>query len=164
MNYNHDLHHRRSIRLKGYDYSIAGAYFITICTHQREHLFGDIIDGEISVNKLGNIAKLHWQQLQECHSHLKIDEYIVMPNHLHGIIILLDSSIDRPKSISEIIRGFKTFSARRINTIRKQRGIPVWQRDYFDRIIRTDEELDNVRRYIINNPQNWETDTDRQKI
>ena len=90
-----------------------------------------------------------------------MNELVVMPNHLHGIIIL-ESSIDYRKSISEIIRGFKTFSAKAINNERGVRGIPVWQRNYYDRIIRNELELDRVRQYIINNPQNWDTDKNNQ--
>jgi putative transposase len=157
MNYNPELHHRRSIRLKGYDYSTAGAYFITICTHDREQLFGDIVDRTMVLNELGNIAQLHLQKLERHHANLILDRSVVMPNHLHGIMIL-DSSIEDSKSISEIIGSFKTFSARKINKIRKLKGVPVWQRNYYERIIRTETELDYVRQYIVNNPINWQID------
>jgi REP element-mobilizing transposase RayT len=157
MSYNPEFHHRRSIRLKGYDYSTVGAYFITICTHEREQLFGNILDRTMVLNELGNIAQLHWQKLPRHRSNLIIDRSVVMPNHLHGIIIL-DLSIDNSKSISEIIGSFKTFSAREINKIRKAKGVPVWQRNYYERIIRTETELDCVRQYIIDNPINWQTD------
>jgi putative transposase len=161
MKYDPDFHHRQSIRLNGYDYSKSGAYFITICTHEREHLFGNIIDATIALNTLGDIARSHWQQLAQYHTNLIMDESIVMPNHLHGIIIL-DSSLENTKSISEIIRGFKTFSAKGINKKRGLRGVPVWQRNYYDRIIRNELELDRVRQYIINNPRNWDTDKNNQ--
>ncbi len=142
MNYNPKFHHRRSIRLKGYDYSTAGAYFITICTHEREQTFGDVLDRTMVLNELGHIAQLHWQKLARHYSHLIVDRSVVMPNHLHGII-LLDLSIlhergyanDDSKSISEIIGSFKTFSARAINKIRQLNGVPVWQRNYYERII-----------------------------
>ncbi len=165
MNYNPELHHRRSIRLKGYDYSIDGAYFITICTHNREQLFGNILDRSMALNELGHITQLHWQKLARHHANLILDRSVVMPNHLHGIMIL-DSSIlqergyadEDSKSISEIIGSFKTFSAREINKIRKLKGVPVWQRNYYERIVRTEIELNYVREYIINNPLNWQTD------
>lgn len=129
MKYNPDFHHRQSIRLNGYDYSRSGAYFITICTHDREHLFGDIVNETMELNTFGDIArsrsvpfgKSHWQQLSEHHPNITVDESVVMPNHLHGIIILESSSIYK-KSISEIIRGFKTFSAKAIN---QKRGLRV---------------------------------------
>jgi putative transposase len=131
MKYDSDFNHRQSIRLNGYDYSTSGAYFITICTHEREYLFGDIVDGIMELNIFGNVARSHWQKLSQHHPNIIIDESIVMPNHLHGIIIL-ESSIDPTKSISEIIRGFKTFSAKAINKERGLRGAPVWQRNYYD--------------------------------
>jgi putative transposase len=160
MKYNPDFHHRQSIRLKGYDYSRSGAYFITICTHEREYLFGDIVNGTMELNSIGDIARTHWQKLAQHHPNIIVDESIVMPNHLHGIICL-ESSIDTTKSIAEIIRGFKTFSAKAINKERDLRGVPVWQRNYYDRIIRNQLEFDRVRQYIINNPQNWDTDKNR---
>jgi putative transposase len=127
MKYDPDFNHRRSIRLNGYDYSTSGAYFITICTHDREHLFGDIVNEMMEFNTCGDIARSHWQQLAQYHPNIIMDESIVMPNHLHGIIIL-ESSMDYEKSISEVIRGFKTFSAKTINKERGLRGVPVWQR------------------------------------
>jgi putative transposase len=158
VKYNPDFHHRQSIRLQGYDYTKAGAYFITICTHHRAYLFGEIDSGIMELNALGNIAQSHWQKLSQHHANIIVDEFIVMPDHLHGIIMIVESSIDHPQPISEIIRGFKTFSARAINKTRGLRGIPVWQRNYYDRIIRDELEIDRVRQYIINNPQKWDTD------
>jgi putative transposase len=161
MKYDPDFNHRQSIRLNGYDYSTSGAYFITICTHEREHLFGDIANEKMEFNTFGDIARSHWQQLSQHHPHIIMDESILMPNHLHGILIL-ESSIDYKKSISEIIRCFKTFSAKAINKERGLRGIPVWQRSYYDRIIRNELELEHVRQYIINNPRNWDADKNNQ--
>jgi putative transposase len=157
MKYDPDFNHRQSIRLNGYDYSTSGAYFITICTHERDYLFGDVVNETMEFNTFGDIARSHWQQLSHHHSSIIMDESIVMPNHLHGIIIL-ESSTGSTKSISEIIRGFKTFSAQAINKERGLRGVPVWQRNYYDRIIRNELELARVRQYIINNPQNWDAD------
>jgi putative transposase len=158
MKYDPNIHHRRSIRLVGYDYARSGAYFITICTHDRQCIFGDIVDGEMNLNELGNIVRSDWLNLGKHHPNVEIDELVVMPNHLHGIICLDDRSDDRAKSISEIMRGFKTFSARKINKLFGQKGTPIWQRNYYERIVRTEEELENTRNYIINNPMNWHTD------
>lgn len=158
MKYDPNIHHRRSIRLTGYDYSQSGAYFITICTHNRQCIFGDIVDGAMNLNELGNIVRSHWQELEKRHPNVEIDESIVMPNHLHGIIFLDERSSDRLKSISEIIRGFKTFSARKINKFFGRKGTPVWQRNYYERIIRTEDESNNITKYIINNLINWDTD------
>jgi putative transposase len=163
MNYNHNLHHRHSIRLSGYDYSQAGAYFITICTHDRSSIFGEIVDGEMINNNLGYIVRSRWDNLSKHHQNVELDESVIMPNHLHGIIALHTTPSESSTPISEIIRGFKTFSARQINKIRDCRGVPVWQRNYYERIIRTEQELNNVKNYIINNPTHWDTDTNNTK-
>lgn len=149
-------HRRRSIRLRGYDYSRAGAYFITICTHQRRSLFGEVVKGEMMQSQLGQVVDRHWAYLAQHHWHVELDEYIVMPNHFHGILVLTEQS--RQHDMTEVIRGFKTFSARRINQLRKLKGVPVWQRNYYERIVRDQAALDNIRRYIRNNPKNWQTD------
>jgi REP element-mobilizing transposase RayT len=164
MKYNPNIHHRRSIRLKGYDYSQPGAYFITICTHLRERIFGEIVDGKMQLNQFSKIVQSHWRNLEKYHSHIQLDEFVVMPNHFHGIIIInknmmVDTASDRKQTgVPEVIRGFKTFSARQINKIRHQSGIPLWQRNYYERIIRDEEELSQIQKYIINNPQNWTKD------
>lgn len=163
MKYNHDLHHRRSIRLGEYDYSQAGAYFITICTHNRSSIFGEIINGEMINNELGAIVRSRWDRLSKHHQNVELDESIIMPNHIHGIIVLHVASPESSTPISEIIRGFKTFSARQINKVRDCKGVPVWQRNYYERIIRTEQELNNVKNYIINNPISWDTDTNNKK-
>jgi putative transposase len=154
MKYNPKIHHRHSIRLRGYDYASSGAYFITICTHDRQHLFGDIVDGKMAESQLGQVARQHWQRLSRHHRNLAIDEFVVMPDHFHGILTLQEP-LGTP--ISEIIRGFKTFSAREINRIRQKQGTPVWQRNYYERIIRSQPALNRVRQYIIENPKNWRT-------
>ena len=160
MKYDPRIHHRRSIRLKGYDYSKPGAYFITICTHQRKRLFGEVVDGQMQLNNLGNIARSHWCRLEKHHAHIRLDEFVVMPDHFHGIVIIknlgIDAKSDRQyKAIPEIIRGFKTFSARQINRTRQVSGVPLWQRNYYERIVRNESELNNIQKYILNNPQNW---------
>ena len=181
MKYDPEKHHRRSIRLKGYDYSQPGAYFITICTHQRQCLFGEIIDGEMSLNEYGVIVRSHWLRLPQYYSNLKLDEFVVMPNHLHGILILSNASIEASSSavspnkllihppefvtkpapkpgVSEIVRGFKTFSSRRINQKRKAPNTPVWQRTYYDRIIHNSIAFQATQNYIQTNPHRWNKD------
>lgn len=179
MKYNPGKHHRRSLRLKGYDYSSPGAYFITICTHQRECLFGEIVDGEMQLNPLGHVVRSHWLKLQTYHSHLQLDAWVVMPNHVHAILIVTHGEvgaglaenisvepinlISKPTptghhGIPEIIRGFKTFSARRINEIRKIRRVPVWQRNYYEHIIRNEESLQHIRQYVQDNAIAWQHD------
>ena len=255
MTYDPQRHHRRSIRLKGYDYTQPGAYFITICTHGRECLFGEIIDGEMHLNEAGQIVVQTWQDLPNHVSNVQLDAFVVMPNHVHGIIIITDhaggigagfkparttmgpgsaadsgstpgpgsaggaGSTAGPGSVGsgsvgagsepaptttttapgsaagsgptagpgpttgsgpieagsehaptepaptrsshglpEIVRQFKTFSARRINELRGTPGTPVWQRNYYEHIIRDEFSLSRIRQYIAENPARWDAD------
>ena len=111
----------------------------------------------MQLNDYGRIAQLQWHNLLKHHQHLILDEFIVMPNHLHGILVLTDDTTCKKRhGIPEIIRGFKTFSARRINKIRHLIGVPVWQRGYYEHIIRQEKSLRAIRQYIANNPLAWE--------
>jgi len=180
MKYNPDIHHRRSIRLKGYDYAQPGAYFITICTHHRECLFGDVVDGEMRLNTFGKIVEWTWRDLPNHIVNIVLDAFVVMPNHVHGIVIIVDdhhmvgagsepaptepaptepAPTNRKRhGLPEIVRQFKTFSARRINKHRGVRGVPVWQRNYYEHIVRDENALNRIREYIRNNPFNWSMD------
>ena len=173
--------HRRSIRLRGHDYSSPGAYFITICTHDRLPLFGQVNDGKMVVNEYGEIARECWNAIPEHFPHVELDVFIIMPNHIHGIIWIVDINNNagnnvgaqqccaptyrgvtphnvRPGSLGAIIRSFKSAVTRRINALRDHPGMPVWQRNYFDHIIRTPQTLDAIRQYIIENPIRWDAD------
>ncbi|MBI1885187.1 MAG: transposase [Chloroflexi bacterium] len=170
--------HRRSIRLPGYDYSQAGAYFVTLCTQGRECLFGNVIDGQATLNSLGEIVHACWADLPRHYSHVALDAFVVMPNHVHGIILLADTDVGagfkpaltkpaptkpartRRHALPEIVRAFKTFSSRRINELRATSGIPVWQRNYFEHVIRNEDEVQRIREYVQNNPLNWSDDPD----
>ncbi|MFZ1024837.1 MAG: transposase [Limnoraphis robusta] len=154
MKYNPDIHHRQSIRLRGYDYSLPGAYFITICIDKRECLLGDIQDGNVIFSRYGEVVHFNWFNLTKVYPGIQLDSFVIMPNHIHGIIILTDNS----HKLSEIVRGLKTFSARRINQLRSLSGISVWQRGYYEHIIRNENTLTKIQEYILNNPYNWETD------
>ena len=154
MKYNPDVHRRRSIRLRGYDYSQPGAYFVTIVTHDRQCLFGDVIDGEMRLNDAGIMIAQAWEWLATRHSHVELDSYIVMPNHLHGIIVITadtrrgDSRIapvTKPKSLGRLVGAFKTVSAKRFNLAERAPGQPLWQRNYYERIIRDEAELGAAR-------------------
>jgi putative transposase len=159
VKYDPEKHQRRSIRLRGYDYTQNGAYFVTICTWQRQHLFGEIVEGKMHLGELGSIVEWHWHKLVKYHPYLELDAFVVMPNHIHGILVLTENGrSSKRQSLSEIIRGFKTFSARHINKYRNPAGLPVWQRGYYDRIIRNDEAWQNIQQYIANNPSNWMDD------
>jgi len=163
---------RRSLRLPGYDYSQAGAYFITACTHNRAMLFGDVIDGVVRLSEMGAIVQQAWDDLPTHYHGIDLDAFIVMPNHVHGIIVLADQS-ERRHANPEIVRGFKTFSARRVNE-RARIGVHVeagfkpalgprtrtirWQRGYYEHVVRNEKALDRIRAYIANNPARWADD------
>ena len=128
---------KTSPRLKDYDYSLPGMYFVTINTHGNAPILGRIIRGEMKLSEAGIIAHSFWSDLPN-HSHgLKLDTFIIMPNHLHGILFLTNESANR-KSLSEIIRGYKTWSARRINESRNTKGTQIWQRSFYDHVIRNE--------------------------
>ena len=248
-------HHRRSIRLQGYDYSQAGAYFITICTHGREYLFGEIVDGEMMLNELGRIVQEEWEKTPAIRLEIELDEFVVMPDHIHGIVIIRESPgggddvgnhvgaycddvgdhvvahgddvgnhvgaygddvgnhvgaycddvgdhvgaycddvgnrvgaygndvgnhvgaychtpLHTPhqnnhtpfrsptKTIGSMVRGFKAASTRSINARRFSPGAPVWQRNYYEHIIRNDAEWKQIREYIEYNPICWKEDSE----
>ncbi len=173
-----EKYRRRSIRLCGYDYSRPGAYFITVCVKKRNCLFGKIDDGKIRLNELGKIVTEKWLWLAQRFPYVKLDEYVVMPNHFHGILWIIDISCrggSRPaptdeidpeskpikiKPVGQIIGAFKTVSAKQINIVRNSQGDSVWQRDFFDCIGRNENELLRIRRYIVNNPVQWDNDTE----
>ena len=156
MKYNPNLHHRRSIRLPGYDYSQEGAYFVTICIWQRQCLLGDIEERNMILNRYGQVVDFNWLNLTKVYPNIELDSFVIMPNHIHGIIVIKNRH--KSHGLSEIVRGLKTFSARRINKLRAVSGIPVWQRGYYEHIIRNETTFSNIQEYIINNPYKWETD------
>ena len=177
MTFDPDKHHRRCIRLQDYDYAQPGAYFVTLCTHNRKCLFGHVVDGEMYQNEYGRIVSACWGELPYHYPRIDLDAFVVMPNHVHGVILLRDD--DNPDAtgagskpaptkpneanrygLPEIVRGFKTFASRRINEYRNASGAPVWQRNYYERVIRNGNELTAVRQYILANPASWAADAD----
>ena len=215
------IHHRRSIRLKGYDYAQAGLYFVTICVQDRIHLFGDIVDGKMKLNIFGQIASQEWKATEKIRDNTRLHEFIVMPNHMHGIIEILfqnkgeeiDQEIDLKdkihkksggnegelrfaptstgkfkspsQSIGAIIRGYKIATIKKIkDTILNsdsstgelqsaptappaptapteeiiQLDFKIWQRNYYEHIIRDEKSYQNISNYIINNPAKWMED------
>jgi REP element-mobilizing transposase RayT len=158
-------HHRRSIRLKGYDYSQAGAYFVTIVAWQRECLFGDVVDGTMVLNDFGKIVAEKWEWLETQYEYVELGSWIVMPNHFHGILLINGRGGSRPaptptvtKPLGGLIGAFKTVSSKHINLLRRTDGIPVWQRNYYEHIIRNEHEMDRISRYIETNPSRWNDD------
>jgi putative transposase len=163
------IHHRRSIRLKGYDYSQAGIYFVTMVTKGRKNLFGEVLDGEMRLNECGEIIAETWQWLAIQYPYIELGAWIVMPNHFHGILIIDDScwggSRTAPtgmkrKTLGRLIGAFKTVSTKKMNILRHSEGSILWQRDFYDRIIRNQQELELTWRYIESNPARWKTDND----
>jgi len=169
-----------SNRLQGFDYSKPGLYYVTIIAHDRAHLFGDILNREMQLNETGKIIQSEWLKSPQIRPYVKLDEFIIMPNHLHGIIEITDTHTvethgdaslrgtrnnnfdgktkfrSPSNNLGAIIRGFKSSTTKIINEIRKSPGIPVWQRNYHDHIIRNQNSLNKIRLYIKNNPADWE--------
>lgn len=156
---------RRQLRLSGYDYRREGWYFLTIVTYGREELFGTITDGVMQLSAEGEAVANVWAGLPRHYLHVSLDAFVVMPNHVHGILVLASrASAEAGRApLSEVVRGFKTYAARRVNGIKNRSGTPVWQRNYYERIVRDDHELQNVRRYIADNPARWDADVENPR-
>jgi len=161
---------RKSIRLKEYDYSQPGEYFITICTNDKKCIFGEVVEEEIRLSPIGEIAKKCWEEIHEHFCDVMLDEYVIMPNHVHGIIIITEGRdlinqiptknfplMQNPKmTLGKIIRHYKARSAKHIYD---SGYIDFrWQSLFYDRIVRSDKELNSIRDYIINNPLKWYLD------
>ena len=208
MPYDPHIHHRRSIRLKGYDYTQPGAYFVTLVTYERQNLFGEVVDG-MRVNHWGHIVQQEWGRLAQRFDYVRCDAYVVMPNHVHGVLMLhkshdcrgvpsvLDDTVsstelstrsssclasngtplpervrnDVPqkgpdgmpngpaaRSLGALMAQFKSRITKRIWAYPDVPRIPIWQRDYYEHIVRNDVELDQIRRYIQDNPLHWIAD------
>src|SRR3989338_6711686 len=166
------LSRRKALRLKCYDYAAVGAYFVTVCVHQRECLFGGIIDGKIHLNQYGEIVKRQWLQTGEIRSNIKLDEFMIMSNHFHAVFYIIpvgayghtplqSRTFHSPsKSVGAVVRGFKSVVTVQINKLRKTPFMPVWQRNYYDHVIRNDADLNRVRQYIETNPSQWADDAE----
>ena len=184
MKYDPKKHHRHSIRMKGYDYTQPGVYFVTICTDNRECLFDDPV--------LRRVVETYWRAIPRHATHVALDAWVVMPNHLHGIVVIedyaatvgarhsspiarltneppspaTDAKMERPRgnalplpgSLGAIVGNFKSITTRRINRIRHTPGMEVWQRNYYEHVIRNERALERIRGYIISNPLSWDSD------
>ena len=159
---------RRSVRLKGYDYTHPGAYYVTTVTRDREPWFGDVADGEMRLNRTGQLIMDAWEWIPTRYSYVKLDTYILMPNHLHGIIVITEENAGRAKTsfsskkpLGRLIGAFKTVSTKRVNLLQNTPGQTLWQRGFYDRVIRNHRELERVREYIVHNPSRWELDPEK---
>ncbi|MCL4254481.1 MAG: hypothetical protein KJ043_11985 [Anaerolineae bacterium] len=145
---------RKSPRLKGHDYTQENAYFVTICTHQQKRLFGYIQDGVCNLSPLGKIAQSDWANIPSHYDHIMLDEFIIMPNHMHGIITLTQSGKTSLGSIIGVYKSGVTRQARQLGY-----DIIIWHGRYHDRIIRNEAELFRIRAYILENPSRWKQDS-----
>jgi putative transposase len=161
----HYRHRRGSIRLQGYDYAQPGAYFVTICTVQRECVLGEISGGSMQLSEAGKLVAEVWATLPIYFSSVRLDAFVIMPNHLHGIICLQgalspppEQEAERPPALGQVVRVFKSLSARAANQLTDRGGQPFWQRNYYEHVIRTEASLATIRRYIESNPARWVDD------
>jgi putative transposase len=219
--YDPQRHHRRSLRLKGYDYTQEGAYYVTLCTAERAPLLGEVVAGAMHLSTLGAMVQAEWLRTPTLRPQVTLDEYVIVPNHVHGILVVAAvgaygntplqdgntplqndnvpmqggnapmqngntsmpngnvlpqngqmsaqrsnaSGPPRPaplrspsQTLGAILRGFKAATTARINTLREAPGTPVWQRNYYEHIIRNERQLEAIRAYIYNNPVQWAAD------
>ena len=185
------LPRRKTLRLSSYDYAQPGAYYVTLCAQRRACIFGRVVDGQMRLNEYGESVTACWLDLPGHYDHVRLDAFVVMPNHVHAVIGLRgndDTAVDQthdntvgaglrpaptvaddaatktnavaPKrhALPEIVRAFKSFSARHINEIRNSPGAPVWQRTYYEHVVRSESELGRIRAYVRDNPARWTSD------
>lgn len=189
MLYNPEIHKRKSIRLKGYDYSREGLYFVTICTYNRENLFGKITNNpvganlcvrpknecEMILNNAGLMIEKWIKELSNKYKNIRCNEYVIMPNHIHCVIeivenrdcFIIDESVNKGEHVGsplpEMVKWFKTMTTNEYIKMVKNSELPnfdkhIWQRNYYENIIRNDEIYQKISEYIINNPIKWEED------
>ncbi|MHB8857767.1 MAG: transposase [Bellilinea sp.] len=173
-------HQRKSIRLSEYDYSLAGGYFITIVTMDRVSLFGNVKNDEMIPNDQGVIARNEWFKTAQLRQHLTIndDEFVVMPNHIHGIIWIKDDHVGAQRrcaptnnrfsvgsqTLGSIVRAYKSAVTYNIHKLPGMKGVSVWQRNYYEHIIRDERDYANIFDYIQTNPLNWEQDEEKNRL
>ncbi len=166
---------RRSMRLRGFDYRQCGVYFVTICTYNRLKLFGAIVDGDLELSPLGEIAQEEWRHVAQARGNVELDRYVIMPNHLHGLFVITDrlerassqsttTHANNPRgfpadSLGAVISHYKAAVSRRAWSGLIERGQRIWQRNYYDHIVRNEESFNEIRRYIIENPVRWAEDS-----
>lgn len=184
--YNPEAHRRRSIRLKNYDYSRSGAYFVTVCTQKKECLFGEIVNGEMQLNNAGTMIGKWWNETAVKFSNIELDASVIMPNHFHAVVVIVGATLcgrpalcghpvlqgQSPESgqphrvaptLGNIVDWFKTMTTNEYIRNVRQHNWPrfdakVWQRNYYEHIVRNDDELNHIREYIANNPAKWAED------
>ncbi len=193
MKYDAKIHRRRSIRLHGYDYSLPGAYYLTLCAFKKQCIFGRVVEDQIYENDCGKIAREQWFESAQIRREFELDAFIVMPNHLHGILwilgpkgehVLVNSGLAQPldrvpgvrplgnnripamhsHSLASWAAGFKSAVTSRIRKHWNSPRAAVWQEDYFERIIRDEDELFRIREYVLSNPAHWKLDRENPEV
>jgi REP element-mobilizing transposase RayT len=170
-----EKYRRRSIRLRDYDYSQQGAYFVTVCTYERRCLFGEIVGDTMMLNDWGRAAQACWDEIPAHHPMVGLDSFVVMPNHIHGVIVIYrderrgmiyhaptarrEFSKPDARSLGSVIGTYKAAVTRVIRRLSASDACPVWQRNYYEHIIRSEEMLNVVRAYVVTNPAQWAADT-----
>jgi REP element-mobilizing transposase RayT len=170
MNSN-NLQNRKSTHLHEYDYRVAGGYFVTICSFKKESIFSKIENGITIPTQIGEIVYKEWFRISIHRNYVTLheDEFVLMPNHIHGIIWIDNcgykeeiteskQTILKSRSLGAIIGQFKSKTSRVVNQIRNTPGSSIWQRNYYDHIIRNDMDLNTIRKYILDNPLLWDED------
>ena len=171
-------HRRRSLRSPGHDYSQPGDYFVTICTRNRECLLGNVLAGRVQLSEVGQYVREEWAALPERFPTIEMDAFVVMPNHLHGIIAIkpVGALLAAPRSengrgaassaptVGDIVRAFKSITAIKGNQMLDTPGRAFWQRNYYERVVRDDEELAHIREYVALNPSQWDIDRENPEV
>ncbi len=185
MNTGPELPQRKSIRLQGFDYSLAGAYFVTICTHGKRCLLGSIVGKSVELSPAGEIVQAVWNSLPERFPRLVLDEFLIMPNHVHAVLGFVGAGLAPPAvspgkdadstattaptgavttarnySLADVIGAFKSISTIQVNKRLQRKGVPLWQRNYYEHIVRKGEDLRKIQQYILENPLNWALDAE----
>jgi putative transposase len=177
---------RQSIRLRVYDYSQPGMYYVTLCAHGKKCVFGEAIGGCVGLSVVGDVVRQCWQQIPDHFPHVELDEYVIMPNHIHGILVvkqaegrgecetsrhfrqkrawhakpLQEAQFGHPMSrtIGTIMGSFKSATTKEVRRKTGETDMMLWQRNYYEHIIKSQSGLDHIRRYIAENPANWGAD------
>jgi putative transposase len=154
-----ELPRRKRLRLAGFDYSEFGAYFVTICTRKRECLLGEVVGGQLTLNARAESVRAAWNEIPDHFSGIALDGFVIMPNHVHGILLFTDgvgavacpARCGRARTLPVVVGSFKSAASRQI-------GERIWQRNYWERVIRNEDELNRIRTYIDENPFRWPAD------
>jgi REP element-mobilizing transposase RayT len=156
------------MRLPEYDYSQCGVYFVTICTYRFSSLFGRIVNGNVQLNSLGRLVEEEWKRTAAVRPSVEVDLYVVMPNHVHGLLWILGNPADQVSSnnsetiiantLGSIIAQFKSIVTKRSRSLAGAPSSPIWKRNYYDHIVRNERSLERIRNYILENPARWSED------